>query len=106
MKRCSSMFISKTKQHSHHQQIVNRTKLNPGLERVCYENKQGTIADEVRRKVDQVKKNPRLMPRLFPDSSSSRNRESEIQPLIPYESQSVQEVLEQIGEFRYEDKAS
>ena len=46
------------------------------------------------------------MPRLFPDSSSSRNRESEIQPLIPYESQSVQEVLEQIGEFRYEDKAS
>ena len=59
MKRSSSMFISKTKQHSHVQAIINRKKQNAGLERVCYDDRAGTIADEVRRKVEQVN-NPLL----------------------------------------------
>ena len=99
MKRCSSMFISKTKQHSHHQQIVNRTKLNPGLERVCYENKQGTIADEVRRKVDQVN-NP-----LLASLTNKQNMKHAFSSNAPRFNQKILDEETYIGPGYYEQKS-
>ena len=59
IKRSSSMFLSKTKRNSTYQQIIKKTKQNPGLERVCYDDRTHTIADEIRRKAEQIN-NPLL----------------------------------------------
>ena len=39
--------------------MVKKTKQNPGLEHVCYENKAGTIEETMKRKADQMS-NPLL----------------------------------------------
>lgn len=64
-----------------------------------------------RRKVEQVKQNPRLLPELFPNSARNRYENGAIKakdqmPLIPYHSESVQNILQRMGEFRYVDQAS
>ena len=53
------MFISKTKRNSNYYNNVKKTKLNPGLENVKYDDKTNTIADTVRKRVDQIN-NPLL----------------------------------------------
>lgn len=50
IKRSSSMFISKTKRNSAYNKIVKKTKDNPGLERVCYDDATNTIGDIIRKK--------------------------------------------------------
>jgi hypothetical protein len=59
MKRSSSMFISKTKRNSNYYHNVKKTKNNRGLEEVQYDDKTNTIADSVRKRVDQIN-NPLL----------------------------------------------
>lgn len=59
VKRSSSMFISKTKRNSTYHNIQQKAKLNPGIERVCYDDRSGTIADVVKKRVDQIN-NPLL----------------------------------------------
>ena len=53
------MFISKTKRNTNYYHNVKKTKLNPGLENVQYDDKTHTIADAVRKRVDQIN-NPLL----------------------------------------------
>ena len=53
------MFISKTKRSSNYYNNVKKTKMNPGLEQVQYDHKTNTIADTVRKRVDQIN-NPLL----------------------------------------------
>lgn len=53
------MFISKTKRSSNYYNNVKKTKMNPGLEQVQYDDKTNTIADTVRKRVDQIN-NPLL----------------------------------------------
>ena len=53
------MFISKTKRNTNYYHNVKKTKLNPGLENVQYDDKTHTIADTVRKRVDQIN-NPLL----------------------------------------------
>ena len=53
------MFISKTKRNTNYYNNVKKTKLNPGLENVQYDDKTNTIADTVRKRVDQIN-NPLL----------------------------------------------
>ena len=53
------MFISKTKRNTTYNQMVKKTKQNPGLERVCYDDRSHTIADMSRKRVDSIS-NPLL----------------------------------------------
>lgn len=53
------MFISKTKRNSNYYNNIKKTKMNPGLENVQYDDKTNTIADIVRKRVDQIS-NPLL----------------------------------------------
>jgi len=53
------MFSSKTERHSAFSEMMKKTKANPYLERVCYDDAAKTIADVARRKVEQIN-NPLL----------------------------------------------
>ena len=54
----------------------------------------------LRRKYRQLKKNPELYDELYPDLASMKASTT------PYFNQAVQEVIAQLGEFRYEDEQS
>ena len=42
------MFLSKTKRNGNLNQIAKQVKLNPGLDRVCYDDKVKTIGETIR----------------------------------------------------------
>ena len=59
MKRSSSMFISKSKRNGGYTAIADKAKNNPGLGRVCYDDKSHTIGENARKRVEQIN-NPLL----------------------------------------------
>ena len=59
IKRSSSMFISKTKRAGSTFHMTKKSKQQPGLDKICYDDSANTIAANVKRKVDQIN-NPLL----------------------------------------------
>ena len=53
------MFISQSKRSNGYYNIVKKTKMNPGLGEVCYDDKTNTIGENARKRVEQIN-NPLL----------------------------------------------
>jgi hypothetical protein len=99
IKRSSSMFISKTKRNGAYHMNVKRTKQNPGLERVCYDDKVNTIGETVRRRVEQIN-NP-----LLASLTSKNNTTMAFSTNAPRFNQKVQDEETYIGPGYYEQKS-
>lgn len=53
------MFLSKTKRNGNLNQIAKQVKLNPAMGEVCYDDKDRTIGETIRKRKDQIS-NPLL----------------------------------------------
>lgn len=70
------MFISKTEQHNYNRFYEKKVEQNQGLRNVCYDASAGTIAENVRKKVEQVN-NP-LLASLTSKSLANRGFSSNV----------------------------
>jgi len=99
IKRSSSMFISKVKRNNAYQQVVKKTKQNPGLERVQYDDKTNTIGDIVRKKAEQIN-NP-----LLASLTIKNNTTMAFSSNAPRFNQKVMDEETYIGPGYYEQKS-
>mmetsp|Transcript_36002 Transcript_36002/g.47374 ORF Transcript_36002/g.47374 Transcript_36002/m.47374 type:complete len:155 (-) Transcript_36002:1930-2394(-) len=99
IKRSSSMFISKTKRNSTYNNIVKKAKQNPGLERVCYDDRSHTIADNSRRKVESIN-NP-----LLASLTTKNNTTMAFSSNAPRFSEKIVDEETYIGPGYYEQKS-